>query len=405
MNKKDIAELKKRFSKRGCTFTKMCGCYVDGERNKITTFTETFLNLDEDEFYKYLEIAKKVLSGTLGNNMLELEFPLAQEALGGRQQFLLGVRDSALKQEELTERFFDMVIENYECVGNYLILVFHDAYDVMKKTKDNIEEDESEEVYEYLVCAICPVELSKPALGYQEEGNCIRALMRDWVVGMPDTGFVFPAFTDRSTDIHSALFYTRDAKHPHTEFVEGALGCKPRLTAAEKKVTFADLIKNTTDQEQEGEVFYMDIQGNLNEMVERSQQEYEEETVQEEAMVLTSQMFSQVLAESGCTQEQAKQIEKTYEELFGEDLPQASQLLEPKVVEANERRKDRLELLTQVEHLKQQLEEKMVGEIAAQVPAEREKEVHIRLMDGKRYLMIPMEEEEQAAINGRILEE
>lgn len=160
------------------------------------------------------------MSGTIGNNILELEFPTAEEAPGGRQQFLMGLRESALKNDDLMDTFYDLVIENYSYVGNYLILVFHDAYDVMTKTSDNNKLDESEEVYEYLLCAICPVTLTKPGLGYREDENRIGPRIRDWVVGVPDTGFVFPAFTDRSSDIHSVMFYTRDTKTPHAEFME-----------------------------------------------------------------------------------------------------------------------------------------------------------------------------------------
>ena len=224
MNKKDILELKRRFKKDACTFTRLCGCYVDADRNKVTTFGETFLNLEDEEFYKYLEIAKKVMSGTIGNNILELEFPTAEEAPGGRQQFLMGLRESALKNDDLMDTFYDLVIENYSYVGNYLILVFHDAYDVMTKTSDNNKLDESEEVYEYLLCAICPVTLTKPGLGYREDENRIGPRIRDWVVGVPDTGFVFPAFTDRSSDIHSVMFYTRDTKTPR-----GIHGIRSRL--------------------------------------------------------------------------------------------------------------------------------------------------------------------------------
>ena len=214
MNKKDILEIKRRFKKEACTFTRMCGCYVDADRNKITKIGETFLNLEDEEFYKYLEIAKKVLSGTIGNNLLELEFPLAEEAAGGRQQFLMGLRESRLKNDDLMDTFYDMIIDSYDYVGNYLILIFHDAYDVMTKTSDNDKLDESEEVYEYLLCAICPVNLTKPGLGYREDENRIGPRIRDWVVGAPDTGFVFPAFTDRSTDIHSVMFYTRSLFAP-----------------------------------------------------------------------------------------------------------------------------------------------------------------------------------------------
>lgn len=65
MNKKEIMEIKKRLKKEGCTFTRMCGCYVDGEHNRITRLGKTFLNLDEEEFFKYLELAKKVFPAHL----------------------------------------------------------------------------------------------------------------------------------------------------------------------------------------------------------------------------------------------------------------------------------------------------------------------------------------------------
>ena len=116
MNKKDILELKRRFKKDACTFTRLCGCYVDADHNKVTSFGETFLNLEDEEFYKYLEIAKKVMSGTIGNNLLELEFPTAEEAAGGRQQFLMGLRESALKNDDLMDAFYDLVIDSYDYV-------------------------------------------------------------------------------------------------------------------------------------------------------------------------------------------------------------------------------------------------------------------------------------------------
>ena len=168
MDKKDVLELKRRLKKDDCTFTRMCGCYVDSNRNKVVAFGQTFLNLEDEEFYKYLEIAKKTLSGTLGNNLLEFEFPGEEESPGGRQQFLMALKSTALKNDELLDRLYDLVIDNYDYAGNYLILVFHDAYDVMTKTTDNGKLDESEEVYEYLLCAVCPVVLSKPGLGYRE---------------------------------------------------------------------------------------------------------------------------------------------------------------------------------------------------------------------------------------------
>ena len=418
MNKKDIHELKRRFTKHGCTFTRMCGCYVDGERNKVIHIAETFLNLEEEDFFKYLDIAKKVFSGTVGNNVLNLEFPLEEEKPGGKQQFLMGLRESKLKNEELLDAFYDMIIENYGYAGNYLILIFHDVYDVMKKTKDNLDLDESEEVYEYLLCAICPVTLTKPALGYREEENCIRSRIRDWVVGMPDTGFVFPAFTERSTDIHSLMFYTRDVKKPHAELMEGGLGCGVRLTMAEKKITFENIVKDVIgDGDNKSEILYMDIQDNLNDRV----CQYMDRTADEEnaadtpPLILTTREVSEVLMESGLTEDQTAAIEKNYEATFGDDLPEAGNLVDAKLVEANARRKDRLELVTQVKNLKEQLEESRSqkvmeepleenGEILLNVGEEKKELISVQIIDGKKCLVIPVEEEERILVNHEMYE-
>lgn len=418
MNKKDIHELKRRFTKHGCTFTRMCGCYVDGERNKVIHIAETFLNLEEEDFFKYLDIAKKVFSGTVGNNVLNLEFPLEEEKPGGKQQFLMGLRESKLKNEELLDAFYDMIIENYGYTGNYLILIFHDVYDVMKKTKDNLDLDESEEVYEYLLCAICPVTLTKPALGYREDENCIRSRIRDWVVGMPDTGFVFPAFTERSTDIHSLMFYTRDVKKPHAELMEGGLGCGVRLTMAEKKITFENIVKDVIgDGDNKSEILYMDIQDNLNDRV----CQYMDRTADEEnaadtpPLILTTREVSEVLMESGLTEDQTAAIEKNYEATFGDDLPEAGNLVDAKLVEANARRKDRLELVTQVKNLKEQLEESRSqkvmeepleenGEILLKIGEEKKELISVQIIDGKKCLVIPVEEEERILVNHEMYE-
>ena len=412
MNKKDILEIKRRFKKEACTFTRMCGCYVDADHNKITKIGETFLNLEDEEFYKYLVISKYVLSGTLGNNLLELEFPLTEEETGGRQQFLMGLRESKLKNDDLMDTFYDMIIDSYDYVGNYLILIFHDAYDVMTKTSDNDKLDESEEVYEYLLCAICPVNLTKPGLGYREDENRIGPRIRDWVVGAPDTGFVFPAFTDRSTDIHSVMFYTRDTKTPHAEFMESGLGCGAKFTATEKKLTFQNIVKDVIgEDDEESDAMFLDIQGNLSGLIEVPAEDEEEK----EPSPLTLTDIASVLSDSGLSEEQTAVIEKTYEDTFGEDLPSAEHLVDPKLVEANAKRKEKLELVEQVESLKHQLEETRsipVDDSDDDVPAvktydvilrvkpEKVGQIHSDTINGQKCLIIPMDENEHAAVNG-----
>lgn len=405
MDKKGVAELKRRFTKENCTFTRLCGCYVDAGKNKIVDLSETFLNLEDEEFYKYLEIAKKTLSGTIGNNLLELNFPLEEEAAGGRQQFLLGLRESKLKNPELLDRFYDMVIESYDYAGNYLILLFHDAYDVMTKTTDNNALDESEEVFEYLLCAICPVQLSKPGLGYREDENRIGPRIRDWVVSVPDSGFLFPAFTDRSTDIHSLMFYTKDTKAPHAEFMELGLGCGARRTATEQKMTFHSIVKQAygDDVEKSGEVL-MEIQQNLNDLVE------EKAELEEDPVVLTPELLANVMEESGVAPEKAEKIGKTCAEEFAEEAPLAENVVDSKALAANEQIQKEKELVAQVEVLQQQLKEKQIEEeadevvktydVVLRVKPEKVSQIKSEVINGQKCLVIPMAEDEHANVNG-----
>ena len=175
MTKQEISEIKKLFTPKNCSITRICGCYVDGEKNKKTELKQAFLSLPEEEMFKYFEILRKTLSGSPGRNLLTLEFQdtvkdtLSQDENReeNAQEFLLRLRESRLKDDALLEEYYDKIIESYEYVGNYLILVIHDVYDVPGKTSDGIQmDDASDEVYEYILSCICPVELSKPGLSY-----------------------------------------------------------------------------------------------------------------------------------------------------------------------------------------------------------------------------------------------
>jgi hypothetical protein len=356
MRKKDILELKKRLKKDHCTFTKICGCYVNGEKHIILKFRETFLNLDEDEYFKYLEIAKKVLSGTIGNNILELNFPVNEDLINERQISLMQLKNSQLKDDSILDDFYKSIIDNYDYTGNLLILIFHDAYDIITKTKDNAKLDESEEVYEYVLCAICPVSLSEPGLRYFEEENKIKARIRDWVVEAPTNGFVFPAFINRSSDVNSIMYYTKNAKDTHPELMENALGCYSKQTAAIQKETFQSIIKDSfSSDEKKADKIFMEVQENLNNMLEEYNAIYDD--VDPEPITLSKNDIQNLLIESGVPEEVTTKIEKSYVEIFGDDLPLAENLIDSKVLKANEQIKREKHLQKQVEILQTRLEQ------------------------------------------------
>ena len=407
MTKKDVLELKRRMTKKGCTFTRMCGCYVNSQKNIILKMEETFLNLDEDDFFKYLEIAKKALSGTLGNNLLELSF-LKEENGTEAQNFLLALRDSGLKNENLLEHIYERIIDTYEHDGNYLILLFHDAYDVIKKTSDHNKLDESEEVYTYILCAICPVDLTKAGLGYQEEENRITSRIRDWVVSAPDTGFLFPVFSDRSSDVNAVGYYVRDAKQSQPDFMQEVLGCQPQRTMTEQKKVFQTILKDTISIEAEDpDALVLDIQEDLRDLVDEHKNIYEEEN----PVLLTAATIRETLEEKGLSETVIEAVEEICEKEFGECPPLAEHLIDTKALEAHTHKKKTAAMQLELDALKQQLADradipKEVTEkkIHLQVSEEKLSAVQTEIINGKRCIVIPLEEEEQAILNGSALE-
>ncbi|MDO4271158.1 MAG: DUF4317 domain-containing protein [Eubacteriales bacterium] len=405
MTKKDVLELRRRLTKNECTFGRMCGCYVNSGKQVVLKFGESFTDLEEDEFYKYLEIAKKTLSGTLGNNLLELEFERGEQA-EERQRFLLTLKAGKNKNDELLDRLYEQVIEQYTYPGNYLILVFHDIYDVMTKTSDNSKLDESEETYEYLICAICPVELSKPALGYREEENRIGARLRDWIVGLPDLGFVYPAFSGRSSDVNAVLYYVKNGKSSHPEFVENVLGCRSQRTAAEDKQVFHSIVQRAfgEDEEQADQAF-LKIQKTISGLV--AEQEEDDSLP---PVSLTPAVVADVIADAELPEPVREQIERGCTQAFGELPPAAHNVLDAKLVAESVQREHTAALEQKLAALQEKLAEQTGGDeapwdggaaaIELRVPEDKAAHIKTEVVDGQKCLLIPLGEGESARING-----
>lgn len=250
MTGNDIKEIKKQFSLDNCTIDHICGCYVNNEKEKQAVSRDAFMSLSEEEQHKYFEIFKKTLTGTAGKNLIEMEFPLAEEAAGGKQAALLELRDSHLEDEALIESFYDKVIESYDTVEKYYIILIHAIYDIPGMTKDMIiNEDASEGVFDYICCAICPVKLEKGTLSYDPEENRIAEKVRDWIVSDPAHGFLFPEFNDRAADIHGVLYYSKKSEVLQDGFIDTVLGAMPPMSAGNQADFFNNVITETLGEE------------------------------------------------------------------------------------------------------------------------------------------------------------
>lgn len=361
MIKQEVAEIKKLFTMNNCSITRICGCYVDGEKNKKTKFKEAFLALPEEEMFKYFEIFRKTLSGRIGKHLLNLDIPLVEEYQGGAQELLLRLRDSKLKDNDLLESYYDRIIRSYEYVGNYLILVIHDVYDVPGKTSDGVENDDaSEEIYEYLLTCICPVNLSKPGLNYNVEENTFQNRIRDWVVGMPEVGILFPAFNDRGADIHSALYYSKDSEKLKDTFVEQMLGCEVPLSAGVQDESFQILIEELLGDECDVDTVKA-IYDNLTEMAIAHKED-------PEPLLLDKNEIKTLFAKSGVSNEKMDEFDSCFDYTIGE--------------------KNAL-LIDNINHAK--TFDVKTPDVIVKVKAERTDLVEEKVIDGRRRLVITLE--------------
>lgn len=374
MNKKEVLEIRKQFTPANCAITRIAGCYVDHEKNKKMESKSAFLSLPEEEAFKYFDIFKKTLSGTMGKNMLNMEFPIDQEMPGGTQEFLMKLKASKLEDDMLLEEFYDKVIATYEYAENYYIILIHAMYDVPGRSSDNMEMfDASDEVYEYLVCSICPVSLSKAGLSYNAESNCIQDRIRDWVVDMPDKGFLFPAFNDRSTDIHGVLYYTKKSEDLQPELIEQLLGARMPMSANTQKETFQMLIEDTLGEDGDYETI-RNIHDTLNDMIE----EHKEEP---EPLQLDKTDVRKVFEKSGVSSEKMECFDQNYEETAGEK----TSLLATNITETK----------------KFQIE---TPDIVIKVNPERADLIKTRVIDGRQCLVIAVDDHiEVNGVNVRTL--
>ena len=281
------------------------------DKEKTFVLKEALSSLSEEELLYHLGIFHKCLGGTLGKNLINMDFPLDAEFGDGQQKFLLNLRDSGLKEEEVLQNFFDLIIANYPSSDKYYIVAIHGNYDVPGKGRDGETlDDASEIIYEYMLCAICPVKLTKAALGYDPAANRIGEVMRDWLVEPPEKAFLFPAFNDRGPDIHSILYYTKKPEELFPEFIDAVFGTASPPSPVTQTETFNSLITETLGDEVSLEVVQR-VQENISEIVEQNKDV-------PEPVELTAYEMKGLFEKSGVEREKLENFDETFKEVAGE---------------------------------------------------------------------------------------
>jgi hypothetical protein len=364
MKETEVAELRRRFRADKSNISSVCGCYVNDRKEIIAQFRQSLGLLPQNECEQILALLKKSLSGTMGKNLLDITFETQQVAGSDEHGLLMSLRSSSLGDDAAVQEFYRRVIETLQLEGNYMILLAHDAYDVPYKAKDDeTQQDASEEVFTYLVCAVCPMKLTKPALSYYVHEQSFHSIAADYIISPPELGFLFPAFDDRSTNLYNALYYTRDLAENHTEFVDSIFHAPVPMPAAAQKEAFQTLLSDAVGDECSLTVVQA-VHDQLAGMIE----EHKANRGSEPPKVSKS-VVKNVLKSCGVADERVDAFDQQYDDAFGAD----TQISPVNVVDPK------------------QIEMKM-PDVVIRVNPDRSDLVQTRILDGARYILIRAEE-------------
>lgn len=313
MNEKGIAEIRRRFRPDKSNIERIRGCYVNGQGEIVSEFSQSLALMAQEESEELLAILKKTLSGTIGKNLINIEFTTQQVLEGEEHKLLMTLRDSSLEDDSAVQEFYRRVIQTLSMEGNYLILLACDKYDIPCYAKDGGKQDDSSEVFSYFLCSVCPVKLTKPALGYYASENRFRNITADWAVSAPELGFMFPAFDDRSANIYSAVYYSRNIAENHKEFVDTVFKSEIPMPAAMQKETFQSILSDTVANDCSLDVVQA-VHEQLSGMIEEHKTNKEEDP-----LVISKKTVKGVLESCGVSDSHVTDFEEKYDSEFGVD--------------------------------------------------------------------------------------
>ena len=360
MNDKEIAELRRRYKPDKSNISHIRGCYVNETGEIVSEFNQSLALTAQEETEKLLAILKKSLSGTLGKNLIDISFETKQVVDGEEHALLMALRDSKLGDDEAVQTLYRRILNSVMIEGSYMILLAHDTYDVPFRSRDG---ERSTDVFSYILCAICPVKLTKPALSYYVYENEFHSLQTDGIVSSPEIGFMFPAFDDRCSNIYGALYYTRDITKNQSDFVDALFRAPLPMPAAAQKDAFEAILGEALAEDCSCEVVQA-VHEHLCERIEEHKANHEEEP-----LVVTKEEVKTVLDACGVPETRVAAFGRKYDEEFGEEAALSPRNLVDTA---------KLEVRT--------------PDVVIRVSPERGDLVETRVIDGVKYILIRADE-------------
>ena len=358
MNEKEIAEIRRRFRPDKTNISKIRGCYINESHEIVSEFYESLGLMAPEQTEDILARLKKTLSGTIGKNLVDIEFSTQQVLESEEHKLLSTLRKSGLSEDQAVKEFYKKVRTSIVIEGAYLILLANDTYDIPSFSKDGEEKEDSSQMFSYFVCAICPVKLTKPALGYHAHEQKFCNIRSDWAVGVPEIGFMFPAFDDRTANIYKSLYYTRNVSEAQEAFVQSIFGTEIPMPATEQKETFQSILSETIAEDCNMNIVKA-VHTEIAEMIEEHKS-----TKKKEPLTLKKENVMDVLTSCSVPEEKIQSFEERFDEVFGENTEISAVNLANKQIEVN------------------------TADVSIKVNGERGDLIRTKIIDGVKYILI-----------------
>ena len=361
MTQKELGELRRHFRPDRVAIGRIYGCYVNALGEIVSYLDESLGLMPQEEQELYLGLLKKSLSGALGRNLLDVVFSTRQVQESEEHALLMRLRETKLADGTAREELYRKIIASTDLGGaNYVILLAHDTYDVPKKGRDGGDLD-SETVYRYILCAVCPTRDLRPELRYYPGDHEFHTDGQGQVIAPTELGFLFPTFENRAANIYNTLFYTRTPADPHADFVSGVFNAELGFTAMEQRETFERALTVTL-----GEECDFNVVQSVNERLSSMIQSHKEEKIQE-PLQLRPAVVGKMLSDCGVSPEAVQAFNEYCVREMGEgDSIRPENVIDPK------------KLVVKTE------------EVTVSLSPEESFRLETRVIDGRKCLLIPV---------------
>lgn len=328
MNKKETAEIKKNFSDKSGFFImeRVLTGFIDAEKNLRCHTVNSCLTMPVEEHDVYDETLKKVLNTNVGKSFLEYEFPNEAYEEGKPQEILYSLLKSELKDETVCENFLNHIANNIAYEGPFAVITAYCVYTIRRKDKNDEYAEGEDEIYRYLLTAICPVNTGSDGFVFDSFNNEIsKKINTELIISKaPSDGFLYPVFSNRSPDVNHVMYYTRSASKPNISVVEDVLGCAFIMSAENEKSSFQSILKSVVGDDLD----YMVIKS-VNEKLQEVAEENKDDT---DRTVIDDIKLKDILTDIGVPQERVDMVEPVFEKVCNKTPLTVSNLVENKTV-------------------------------------------------------------------------